>query len=222
MDNDKNVPAEKSCASECACKKKTSGLSSRTRLFFLIIIVVVAGAVLANSIKKKSVATDTATQSGYTVKAPIAPGTVPASQSSETKSTYTATAKAALQSGTFVRLAAFSSLDTLANGFDGIFVLLVNKEEEKTASVTSAIDSAIKAIGSRNIKIGLFQLAGTSPDFNDVATQMPPPCVLVLVKGKGMRGVRGNDISTSRLLQAYTGAMQPSGCCPSGSAGGCK
>jgi hypothetical protein len=221
MDNDKNVTTEKTCGSECACNKK-SGLSPRIRLLFLIIIVVIAGAVLANSIKKKSAIANTTAQSGYTVKASPAPATIPASSSSETKSTYTSTVKAALQNGTFVRLAAFSSLDTLANGFDGIFVLLVNKEEEKTASVTSAIDSAITAIGSRNIKIGLFQLAGTSPDFNDVATQMPPPCVLVLVKGKGMRGVRGNDISTTKLLQAYTGAMQPSGCCPSGSAGGCK
>jgi len=220
MDTDKNVPEEQACGGDCACNKKT-GISARTRLLFLIMIVVVAGVVLANSIRKKSAVSVKPITTTYTAKKSSASDTVAALPPSETKSSYTATAKAAIKSGAFVRLAAFSSLDSVANGFEGVFVLLVNKEEEKTSSVNSAIDSAVKAIGSRNIRMGSFQLAADSPDFKDISNQMPPPCVLVLVKGKGMRGVRGNEITTTKLLQAYTSAMQPSSCCPSGG-GSCR
>jgi len=219
MKNDKNVSEEQACDGGCECNKKT-GLSKRIRLLFFISIVVVACAVLANSIQKKSSISPKPSSTGYTTEASLAADTGAKATSTDTKSNYVSTAKTAIKNRSFVQLTSFASLDTFANGYEGVFIVLVSKEAEVTTLVTSAIDSAIKAIGSRNIHMGRFRLAGVSPDYNEIATQMPPPCVLVLVKGKGMRGVRGNDITTTKLLQAYTAAIQPSGCCPSGS--GCK
>jgi hypothetical protein len=84
------------------------------------------------------------------------------------------------------------------------------------------IASSKSMIASRGPRISTFQLDKESPDFANIKAQLPPPCVLVLAKGRGMRGVKGNDIVQSKLLQAWVGAMQPSSCCPSGSGRSCK
>jgi hypothetical protein len=70
--------------------------------------------------------------------------------------------------------------------------------------------------------MGAFQLNREAPDYTTITGQMTPPGVLVVVKGKGMRGVQGSDITETKLLQAYMAAMQPTSCCPAGGSHVCK
>ena len=54
------------------------------------------------------------------------------------------------------------------------------------------------------------------------SAQLKPPGVVVILKGRGMRGVQGADITETKLLQAYMAAMQPTSCCPAGGSHVCK
>ena len=114
----------------------------------------------------------------------------------------------------FIPLPSLSSLDTIARGYDGVFILLSRNEAEKTSAMTKEINDAINAIGVQGVRMGAFQLAPATPDFKLLNAQLPSPGVVVIMKGKGMRGVAGNDITQTKLLQACIAAMVPSGCGP--------
>jgi hypothetical protein len=119
-------------------------------------------------------------------------------------------------------LSSLASLNTQAQNFDGVFLLVTANPAEKTPGLEKEIGAAIASIGSRGVRMGSFQLSLEAPDYAMITAQMPPPCVLVLVKGKGMRGVPGNEVNQNRLLQAFLSAQQPSSCCPAGGQKVCK
>jgi hypothetical protein len=70
--------------------------------------------------------------------------------------------------------------------------------------------------------MGTFQLSSDAQDFAMLSAQLQPPGVVVMIKGRGMKGVQGADINQTKLLQAFMGAMQPTSCCPTGGNRVCK
>lgn len=214
MEPDTQSPAPKQCGPDCDCKAD-KGLSARTKLVLLTIIVVGAGAVLANSIVRKSNQAPATPASSYaaalSLKSNEPAKTDPVSKSGNNH-----------QSVSYAMLSSLSSLDTVATGFDGVYIVLVSSDADKTPALAQEIGSATQGMASQGIRMGSFQLAPGTPDFEMAKTQLQPPGVIVAIKGRGMRGVPGPDISQTKLLQAGLAAMQPSSCCPTGSKQVCK
>jgi flagellar basal body-associated protein FliL len=199
-----------SCGPECSCNKK-KGLSANTKMILFIIIIVCAGAVLANSIIRRAHQTKEPAKSDYA-------SALADNQSPIIKKDSLSEITAKEPGESFIPLPSLSALDQLAAAYDGVFILLIKNETEKTQSMTKEIKDAINAIAGQGLRMGAFQLAGETPEFAMLNAQLPSPGVVVIIKGKGMRGVSGNDITQNKLLQACFAAMLPSGCGP----GACK
>jgi hypothetical protein len=109
-------------------------------------------------------------------------------------------------------LPSLESLDTVAVNYDGVLILMVKSEAETTKAITQEIGNAAATITAKGLRMGTFQLAPVSPEFESLITQVPSPGVIVVVKGRGMRAVAGTNITRTNLLQACIAAMGPSGC----------
>jgi len=208
-----------SCGPDCSCNPK-KGLSIQVKLILLAIIILGAGAVLtASLIKKSHMAAATKPSTGYAVSAfqtqsPLAPSIV--------KKDTSGSSVDDTQLVSFKPLASISALNDVAQHDDGVFILLVKNEADKTPNLVKEITETKKAIATRGIRMGTFQLAGNAPEFAVFSAQLPPPGVVVIVKGKSMRGVQGADINKTKLLQAFIAASQASSCCSSGGNRVCK
>jgi hypothetical protein len=217
MQNNTQEPVSPQCNADCACNTK-KGLSLRTKLVFLSIILLVAGAVLTSSILRKSRSVSKMPSSGYAAALSANPEISKLSQGPKKDST----SGPAGQSPSYTSLPSLASLDTVAQDVDGVFILLVNNESEKPPALMRDVDAAASAIASRGLHMRSFQLKKDAPDFAMVGSQLSPPCVLVLFKGRGMRGVPAAVVTQDKLLQACLAAMQPSSCCAAGGKRVCK
>jgi hypothetical protein len=214
MQNNNDSPAPQQCGPDCNCKAE-KGVSMRTKIILLAIIVIGAGVVLANSIIRKSQQEPATPSSSYAAALSLKPDEPVESDSGSKNSNKQPAAS-------YTMLSSLSSLDTVAAGFDGVYIVLVLNDADKTPALAQEIGSATQGMASRGIRMGSFQLAAGTPDFEMAKTQLPPPGVIVAIKGRGMRGVAGPDISQTKLLQAGLAAMQPSSCCSAGSKRSCK
>ncbi len=124
-------------------------------------------------------------------------------------------------------IAALSELNTLATDTVGVFVFLPGKTEATAKAPTAQIMSAARTMEPQlgGGKIGVFALKAGSRDYEQVASQIPVPGVLALVKGRGMAPVSG-EITEMKLVQAYVTASSAGGGCGPASSGcgpsGCK
>jgi hypothetical protein len=204
VENKTEQPESQKCGPGCACKTE-KGLSGRTKVILLAMIVICAGAVLTSSIVRKSRQSKTPAASGYASALSLKSA---APVETDLSSGVGDTGKAI----SFAMLPSFASLDTLAANFDGVFILMVKSEAEKTKAITQEIGNATTLITAKGMRMGVFQLAAGTPEFESLSAQVPPPGVIVVVKGHGMRAVAGTNITRTNLLQACIAAMQPSGC----------
>ena len=217
MDSNKENPASASCGPECSCNAKR-GMSLQVKIILFIGIVAVAGAVLASSLMKKSRTTGPVkTPNEYAVTASQL-----SASSVVTRKDSSVSNVADTQTVSFKSLSSLSALNTVAQDVDGVFILLVKSDTGKTPGIVKEITAAKKKITERGMRIGVFQLASDAPDFAMFSAQLKPPGVVVILKGRGMRGVQGADITETKLLQAYMAAMQPTSCCPAGGSHVCK
>jgi hypothetical protein len=202
------------CDPGCTCKAETRK-SKKAKFILAGIIIICAGAVLANSIIRKSRQPSPPPVAGYasalSYKTDLA-----AKPDSAGRTENSAHAMS------FAMLTSLSSLDAAASQYDGVFILMAKSDAEKSPDIFHEIESAATTIKSNGMRMGAFQLAAGTPDFEALSPQLPSPGVLVIVKGRGMRGVSGKDITRTNLLQACIAAMQPSSCCAAGSNRTCK
>ena len=205
-----------SCGPDCACNAKRT-LSPRTRLILFSIIMIAAAGAFGASLLKKSHSADTTRPPTYAA-AIAANAALPASGPTSPSANRSATAK----TFSIAPLASLASLDTLARETDGVFIVLVNSDAEMTRPLRQEIAAAAATIDSRGMRMAAYQLSAASTDFAALKTQMQLPGVLVAAKGKGMRSVPAGDLTQTKLLQAWLGAMQPSGCCAGGGNKQCK
>jgi hypothetical protein len=219
MDENGQKPSSRQCGAECTCNSN-KGSSMKPKMIFLAIIIVVAGAVLGNSLLRKSRSPISLHKPGYSAVLPLKNDAT--ALSSAVQKSPAAETRPAGENISFIPLASLSSLDTVAREVDGVFILLVNNETDKTPAMQKEIAATIKDIASRGMRVSTFHLNREAPDYAMLTNQMPAPGVLVIVKGRGMRGVQGSDITETKLLQAWIAAMQPTSCCPAGSKRVCK
>jgi len=216
MDSNKENTNSPACGPDCSCSIK-KGMPLRTKIILLFVIIAVAGTVLANSLinkSRKNAPTDPST--GYTV-ALSQPPTSPSLQKESSSSNTTES-----QNISFKPLASLSALNTEAMDVDGVFILLVKSDAEKTSAIFKEIAAAKNIITAHGTHMGTFQLSSDAQDFATLSAQLQPPGVVVMIKGRGMKGVQGADINQTKLLQAFMGAMQPTSCCPTGGNRVCK
>ena len=217
MESNKENTTSSPCGPDCSCTTK-NGLSPRTKIILLVVIIAIAGAVLANSLMNKSrTIAAVNSSSGYAVTS-----SQPSASFAVVQNDSSVSSKADTQTVSFKPLTSLSALNSVALDVDGVFILLVKSEAEKAPGIVNEIIAAKNAITARGMRMGTFQLTNDAQDFAMLSAQLQPPGVVVIIKGRGMKGVRVADINQTKLLQAFIGAMQPSSCCPAGGNRVCK
>ncbi len=225
---------------DCCSPDSSSGGKSWKMLVFLV-IVVAAGAVLARSFMKKSDSTTDQTQQLFATIQPdgksdtLSPSNaameVETSDKSKAGTDNLSTVKPAIKVPVSAGpepilwgkpLNSLASLNKVAVDTDAVFILLAAEDQQKMEPVTSEIEAAARKIQSNGTRISAFTLNKDAPNYALLAKQFSTPCVLAMVKGRGMSGVTGK-ITETKLLQAFVMASKAtSGCCPSGAGPDCK
>ena len=121
-------------------------------------------------------------------------------------------------------LNSFNDLNTLAMDKDTVLVFIsANDIAPTTPKIEKAIQDAVKTLNTNGIKVGIYTLSVSAPEYSDIVNQSSNlPFVLVSTKGKGTTTVDG-AITVDKILQAYASTIKTAaegGCCPT-SPGGC-
>lgn len=194
------------CEPGCNCVK--TGLGTKSKIMICLLVAVAATAVLAHSFTRKAI--DGAAQ---------------------TQPAFASTAQAALSMASTARMEArpswgeplkdMASLNKAAARQNAVFLYLVGKGKKVDDAVKMQIEQAAGKAQTGGMIMGLYTLDTGSQDYSQITSQVPAPCVLAMVKGRGMSVVSG-EITEAKLIQAIVAASRPSGCCPGGGASGCN
>ena len=210
------------CEGGNCCPSDASGASQKVKIIAFVLIVVAAGAVLANSLIRKSKA-----EAGQPEQAFAG---MPVSTTSETASVAKSEAETAMAVETDkgdsdtpkaapslwkTELASLASLNQAAADVDGVFVLLGSSDDRSSQGICREMQAALGKIKTSNTRVSTFWLKDSAPEYANLSQQIELPCVLAMVKGGGM-SVVSDQISEARLVQAFVSASRPSGCGPSG------
>lgn len=230
-----SVDAQACCSTasgsgDCCSPDSGSG-GKRWKMLVFLIIVVAAGAVLARSFIRKSNSTTDQKQQLFATIQPDVKSDTPSSPNVETpdKSKAGTDSLATVKSTTKAPVSgvpeptlwgkplnSLASLNKVAVNIDAVFILLAAQDQQDMQPVTNEIEAAARKIQSNGTRISAFTLQKNAPNYVQLAKQFPTPCVLAMVKGRGMSGVTG-EITETKLLQAFVAASRPtSGCCPPG------
>jgi hypothetical protein len=223
--NQENVSTPQACCDGGSCCPSGSTHSGqRGKLIAFVVIVVAAGAVLANSLVRKSRVT--AGQSEGTFAAmPMdnccesASLTSVATETTNTVETDTAEGDTETLASSLwqTELVSLASLNQVASDADAVFVLLSSSSQRAGKGITRGVEAAVAKIRANKTRVSTFWLKESAPQYASLAQQAGTlPCVLAMVKGGGM-GIVSDDISEAKVVQAFVTASRPaSSCCPSG------
>ena len=209
------------CGAGCNCH--SGGASCKARWGICAIVLIVAGVLVIRAMTKPDTVSTHApaavfadpvaasiTTVGAAAEAPAGGASAPA----EGELVQPAEASVGMPIGTF------AELNTIAVSNDAVFVYLPGKNALSVKAPATPMQAAARSIETQGSKCALFTLKAGSPDYDKLATKMPIPSVLALVKGKGISAVSG-DITETKLVQCYVAASSAGGCCGCG-AGGCN
>lgn len=208
-------PGASACGPDCGCH--AAGPCNRARWIVGAVIILAAGALVAKALIKHNRNLPAPAASGLQAASGFA--ALPAAKQVPVPTAQTDDAAAIKELGTL------AELNVAAKDMGGVFVFLAGKNDPLIKMPLVQMRGAAKTIEARGQKIGLFTLKADSPDYAQVAAQMAVPCVLAMVKGRGMIPVSG-DITEAKLIQGFVAASSagggcgPSGCGPG--AAGCN
>jgi len=229
------------CDGGSCCPSGSDGAGKNWKIAVFILIVVAAGAVLARSIIRKS---DSSTEQGQDTFAAIQPEVIqdtPSPLSAEATTQDLTAPKGNAEIPVVANektekdvpdkaspalwrpeLDSIASLGKVAADTDAVFVLLAADDQESSQAATKQIEAAAKTIQSNGVRICAFKLKRGAPNYANLTKQLSVPCVLAMVKGGGLSGVSADQITETKLVQAFVTASRPSsGCCPPGSGTTC-
>jgi len=216
------------CGAGCACH--TGGASGKTKMLICGAVLLVAAVLVVKAVTKTSDTVTKAPATGFAVPVgaatagsatELAPATgstavtppAAAAESAQATGAAATTAPAAKSVGTMI--STLMELNTVAISSDAVFVYLPGNEANATNGPTTALEAAVRTIGTQGAKCALFTLKPGSPDYSKLGPQTVVPGVLAMVKGKGMSAVSG-EITETKLVQGYVAAASAGGCGPSG------
>jgi len=219
------------------CSPDPSNSGKSWKMVVFLVIVIAAGVVLARSLINKSDSTSDQMQEGFAAIQPesgldtplpptaTASGEEPAESKGKidepsvlkdiTKEDVSDEAVAALWGP---ELDSLASLNKVAAETDAVFILLAAEDKLKMESVTTEVEAAAKKIQGGGSRICAFTLKKDAPNYAQLAKQFSIPCVLAMVKGRGLRAVSG-EITEKKLIQAYVMASRPQSSCGPGACG---
>ena len=203
------------------CPPDSSNSGKSWKMLIFLIIVVAAGVVLARSLINKSNSNAGQSQQGFApiqISTPVLPKSNierPSVLKNITKDDVSDKAVVALWGP---ELDSLASLNKVAADSDAVFILLAAEDKLKMESVTTEVEAAAKKIQAGGKRICAFTLKKDAPNYAQLSKQFSIPCVLAMVKGRGLSGVSG-EITESKLIQAFVMASRPQSGCGPGSCG---
>ncbi|MBU0716001.1 MAG: hypothetical protein KJ964_11645 [Verrucomicrobia bacterium] len=211
-----NIEALKQEASACGpgCGCHAAGPSNRVRWIVGAIIILAAGVLVARAMLKNNSASTEKAVSGFAALPTAGQAPTPVANAVPVTDNATTVPVAVAVK----EIGALSELNAVAADTGGVFVFLAGKNDPLIKAPLAQMRNAAKTIEAQGQKIGLFTLKTDSPDYTQVAAQTSVPCVLAMVKGRGMIPVSG-DITETKLIQGFVAASSGGGCGPS--SGGC-
>ncbi len=198
--------------SQKCCPSASSSYSKR-KLVVLVIIVVAAGTILARSLMKESNAVTDDTQQLFAA--------IPQEKNNEISPQINAVTNVETSDKTEpslwgAELDSLASLNKVAANTDAVFILLTAEDQQGNQAITREIEAAAQKIQSNGSRICAFRLKKDAPDYAQLAKQFSIPCVVAMVKGRGMSAVSG-EINEAKLVGAFvTASRARSSCCPPG------
>lgn len=218
---EESVDKVQPCCDGGECCPSGTGRTQRWKTVIFVLIVIGAGAVLANSLMRKSETQKPAQGFATVPLASDSPASSPAGDAVAEDNPESAADRQNAASLWRKELDALASLNQVATHADAVFVLLAAPDQEGGNTVAGQIEAAAQKIQTKGTQVAAFRLKQTAPEYAQFAEQFSVPCVLALVKGGGLQPVSG-EITETKLMQAYVTASRPAaGCCPDGSTGCC-
>ncbi len=225
--DDMDTPKQEAsaCVPDCGCH--AAGPASSARWIVGAIIILAAGVLMARAMMKTSGTPAEKAVSGFAALPAIGPVPAPAAGAAPATSATlspsgrlpgdaaTDTAPAAPAPVAVKEIGALSELNALAADTGGVFVFLPGTNEPLLKAPLAEMRSAAETLEAKGEKIGLFTLQKDAPDYTQIVTQISAPCVLAMVKGRGMIPVSG-EITEPKLIQGFVAASSAGGCGPSG------
>ena len=214
------VTQESSDCSQPSCSSTPAGDdccspggSKGWKTVIFVLVVVAAVAVLAHSLIGKSNSAIDQTQPLFAAVTPESNTHTPLLPDDMIKKEVSDKVETTLWGQ---ELDSLASLNKVAADTDAVFLFLAADSQQDDQTITSQIEAAAKTLQSNGIRISAFTLKKDSLDYTQLAKQSSIPCVLAMVKGRGMSGVSG-EITDTKLVQAFvTASRSVSGCGPAG------
>ncbi len=200
------------CDGGSCCSSGSNGGCEKWKIVVFVLIVVAAGMVLARSFIGKS---DSAADRSQQLFPTILPADTPDSSAAATTDTQGSNQSV---SGLWGQpLDSLASLNKAAANTDAVFILLAADDQESSQAAITQIEAAAKTIQGGGKRISAFRLKPGTADYANLTKQLSVPCVLAMVRGGGMSGVLADQITETKLVQAFVAASRPgSSCCPAG------
>lgn len=205
------------CGPGCGCN---AGSSGRGRWVLGTIIIVITGVLVARAVMKDDNVSAQKLDAAFVTMTdgaagPEAPDDAPKAVSHAAPTVAEdKQEKASVVCGESI--GSLGDLNKKAMDKDGVFVFLAGMDAGKNSEVASIIEKGAATLRGRNLKIGVFTIEEGTSEYINLAKQVAPPCVIAMVKGRGTSAV-SDDITESKLVQAYVAASSAGGaCCPGG------
>ena len=198
------------CDSGCGCGSK--GLSTKVKIIVCLVILIAAAIVLGRGFLKKSAVSNDKSKDVFATTFPVSKTTASPFVKEKAKESVVKTDNSKIWGDPLPSLA---TLNKVATNLDAVFIFISGKSDEKDPEIKKEIENAAGKFQARGSSISAYSLVKVSKDYSQITSQVPAPCVLAVVKGKGMSVVSDN-ITEAKLLEALVTASRPSSCGPSG------
>ena len=234
LSNNQNPPAPESCPTcgpDCACTETPK--SSRLKYIVPVVGLLAAAGILGYKLLlPKQTLVKPATDTYMTNPACIPAATNIASPAQTIPDKQPEAAPVVMKAApapkpvvTTVKvgesLESLAALNKVAMDKDAVFVVIPAKDEEKVSRATAnVVNESQKAIEAQGIKVGVYTLSSSSPEYANLAARVTIPGLLVMSKGKSAAGVKG-DLTKDKIIQAFVASSSASSCCGASSSG-CK
>jgi hypothetical protein len=223
------------CGSGCDCG--ASSMGAKGKIIICLIIAAVAVVIVARNLSRKASEETTQNKNTFTTVLPsgekaqsvqvqdlkTAPSTPDLSKDKVTdgKKTFVTVSKQQdakkMASDLWGKpLDSLSELNKIATNTDAVFIFMQAKDKKQTPKIEKIITTTADKIKTKGTSTAAYILNETSKDYKDLSNQVSAPCVLVIVKGRGMNAVSGDQVTEQNLMRALVTASRPSSCGPSG------
>ncbi|MHC4206758.1 MAG: hypothetical protein ACYSTT_19055 [Planctomycetota bacterium] len=204
------------CDGGSCCTSSSDVAVKRWKTVVFILIILAAGVVLARSIIRKANSSANQAQQSLALIQPESGGYIDA-PSTVDGITETESSNQPATSLWGKPLDSLASLDQAASDTEAVFILLAAEDQQDIQPIISKIEAAAKTIQAGGTRISAFRLIQGAPNYTNLTKQLSDPCVIAMVKGCGLSGVPADQITETKLVQAFVTASRPgSACCPPG------